>query len=54
MTDMRRIACNMQEMANISKRLKKRKTTFINAGAFGLRVTTLQRKGGETNGKNCK
>lgn len=51
---MRLLACNMQEMENISERLKKRKITFIDAGAFGLRVTRLQRKGGETNGKNCK
>lgn len=51
---MRQLACNLQEVENISKRLKKRKTTFSGVGAFGLRVTTLQRKGGEMNGKNCK
>lgn len=51
---MLRTACNTQEMENIFSRSKRRKTTFINVGTFGLRVTTLQRKGGETNGKNCK
>ena len=39
---------------NIFQRSNKPKPTFINAGAFDLQVTTLQRKGGEMNGKNCK
>lgn len=51
---MRQLACNLQEVENISKRLKKPKPTFINVGAFDLKVTTLQRKGGEMNGENCK
>lgn len=51
---MRQLVCNMQEMENISKHLKKPKPTYINVGAFGLKVTTLQRKGGEMNGENCK
>gem|GEM_PF-3398943 len=51
---MLRTACNTQEVVNIFQRSKKPKPTFINVGAFGLWVTTLQRKGGETNGENCK
>lgn len=51
---MLRTVCNMQEMENISNRSKKPKPTFINVGAFDLQVTTLQRKGGEMYGKNCK
>lgn len=51
---MQQLACNLQEVENISNRSKKPKPTFINVGAFDLQVTTLQRKGGETNGKNCK
>ena len=51
---MRQLACNTQEVVNISNRLKKPKPTFSNVGAFDSQVTTLHGKGDEMNGENCK
>lgn len=42
---MLRIACNLQEMENISNRLKKPKPTFINVGAWQLTMFDRMRKG---------
>lgn len=42
---MRQLACNMQEMENISERLKKRKPTFSGVGACQLTMFDRMRKG---------
>lgn len=42
---MRQLACSMQEMENISKRLKKPKPTFINVGTWQLTMFDRMRKG---------
>lgn len=40
---MQRIACNLQEVGNISNRLKKPKPTFINVGVFAWQLTMFDR-----------
>lgn len=42
---MQRIACNLQEVGNISNRLKKPQPTFINVGAWQLTMFDRMRKG---------
>ena len=40
---MQRIACNLQEVGNISNRLKKPQPTFINVGVFAWQLTMFDR-----------